>query len=358
MKKIFFIVMLTICCSIANSQDMDTNPPFHPYILKGDWMVGGNLGWQTSQLKGLSTSKENVLAIAPDYGYFITNRLAAGIRLSYAKYDQPNASTSGDYSSFEASPYLRYYFLPVTSKTNILADVSYGFGSEGGNNKDNFNYFGVEAGPSFFLNNNTGLEVLGMYRSWAGDSYPDRQSEFGIRAGFQSNLRCHGPSGWSPQIGKGDWLAGGDIWYSSSSLSGVSNSRNTYFSADPELGYFFGSGLAGGFKLNFSSSKMQTVSGAFTNFSAEPFIRYYALPQRNRINVFGEFGYGFGSEGRGNKDTYNFWEAIGGPAFFFSPYTSLEAGLTYRSNGGDAYPVKYNQFGINLSYQVHLGGKY
>ncbi|HUP13595.1 MAG TPA: outer membrane beta-barrel protein, partial [Niastella sp.] len=333
-------------------------PFFNPRIFKGDWMAGGTEAWLTGQYKGMSNSKVNSLTISPDYGYFITNRLAGGLRLSYTKYDQPNQSTSNNYSEFQLAPYLRYYFLPATNKTNILGDISYGFGSEGAGNKESFNYFGVMAGPSFFLNQNTGLEVLGMYKTWGGDAYPDRENEFGLWVGFQNHLRCHERSSWTPQVGKGDWLAGGDLWYSSSSLSGVSNSRTNYFTADPELGYFFRTGLAGGLKLGYSSTKVQSANDAYTNFSAEPFFRYYLLPEKNHVNLFGELGYGFGSEGQGTKESYNFWEVKAGPAFFLSPHTSLGAALNYRSYGGDGYSTKYNQFGISVEYQVHLGGKF
>jgi len=353
MKKIFFVAVLAITAGFANSQDNKNYS--NPFINKGDWMIGGTESWYTSQYKGNTNSKANTFSLSPDYGYLFTNKLAGGLRLNYTSYSQPNVTNSSTFTNFQVAPYLRYYFLPEGSKTNILGDVSYGFGSEGGSKKLSYNYFGVMAGPEFFLNQNTGLQVLGTYKTWGGDAYTHRENEFGLWAGFQNHYRCHNQPSWSPVMGKGDWLAGGDLWLSFSKESGISNSNTTYFATTPDLGYFFCDHFVGGLRLNYNSTKVQSSSDAFVNFYAEPFARYYFLPKADKTNIFGDFGYAFGSTGQTTKKSYNFWQISAGPSFFLSPNTSLDAGLIYQSYGGDAYSTHYNSWGIGATYQVHLG---
>lgn len=159
------------------------------------------------------------------------------------------------------------------------------------------------------------------------------------------------------QVNKGQWLAGGHISFASSKYGDDDNSKNTHFEISPDAGYFFINQLAGGLRLSYISDKDKGDDEATTMFSAAPFVRYYFLPADKKVNIFGDASYGFGSAGNGDKESFNYWSIMAGPAVFLSPNTALELTVGYKSFGGDAYgDDRWKQFGVNIGFQVHLGG--
>jgi hypothetical protein len=166
----------------------------------------------------------------------------------------------------------------------------------------------------------------------------------------------------SAQINQGQWMVGGDANLSSSKTEDSDDdSRVTDFSINPNVGYFFIDNLAGGLRLSFNSSKTKGADEAFTSFAGAPFLRYYFLPAAQKVNIFAEASYGFGSTDvsltTDDKESFNFWSLQAGPAIFLNEHAALEFGVFYNSTGGDLYggELRNNTFGINVGFQIHLG---
>jgi hypothetical protein len=175
MKKTVFTLLMVIAGITSFAQ-----------IYKGQFMVGGN-GTLTSSKYNGSDESTTLIQFNPNVGYFFINNFAGGLRLNLSSIKEENDDA---FTEFAVSPFLRYYFLPATNKTNIFADVSYGVGSTGSNDKESFNQFSIMAGPAIFLTPNVALEFALGYTSQGGDAIGDeRFNTFGlIMAGFQIHL--------------------------------------------------------------------------------------------------------------------------------------------------------------------------
>jgi hypothetical protein len=159
------------------------------------------------------------------------------------------------------------------------------------------------------------------------------------------------------QVNKGQWLVGGNANFESGKFGDLDGSKYTSFTFSPNAGYFFINNLAGGMRLSLQSTKFKSEENASSSFLFAPFARYYFLPATNKVNVFGDASYGFGSMKDGESESFNQFAIAAGPAVFLSPNTALEFTLQYASAGGDAYggDDRLNKFGFNVGFQVHLG---
>lgn len=184
MKKVLFAALLIGSVTTVFAQGN---------INKGNWMVGGNAGFDAQSHGDDDDNKMTSFNISPNAGYFFINNLAGGLRLNLesSKVKSDEDATTG----FSVAPFLRYYFLPSTQKVNIFADGSYGIGSvNSGDDGVSFNQFGIMAGPAVFLTPNTALEFGLYYKSVGGDlieaGFGDdkRTNNFGINIGFQIHL--------------------------------------------------------------------------------------------------------------------------------------------------------------------------
>lgn len=175
MKKVLFsFVLLTLSFSAFTQ------------INKGQWLVGGSAGFESTKYGDVDESKYTTFNISPNAGYFFIDNLAGGARVSFSSFKEKGEDAS---SSFLFAPFARYYFLPAAQKVNIFADASYGFGSMKDGESDGFNQFAIAAGPAVFLSPNTALEFTLQYRSAGGDAYgDDRLNTFGVNVGFQVHL--------------------------------------------------------------------------------------------------------------------------------------------------------------------------
>lgn len=177
MKKVFIAALLLIVAHAGFSQ-----------IYKGQWLVGGNGGFETGKFGDSDASKYTSFTFSPNAGYFFINNFAGGVRLSLesTKFKNEDDATS----SFLFAPFVRYYFLPAAEKVNIFADAGFGVGSIKSGKSESFNQYSIMAGPAVFLSPNTALEFALQYRSMGGDAFggDDRQSAFGLNIGFQVHL--------------------------------------------------------------------------------------------------------------------------------------------------------------------------
>lgn len=158
------------------------------------------------------------------------------------------------------------------------------------------------------------------------------------------------------QINKGQWLVGGSASASFSKQGSNDDSKVTSVSVSPDAGYFFINNFAGGARVSFTSVKVKSAEDASTSFLFAPFVRYYFLPAAQKVNLFADASYGFGTAKNGNSESFNQFSIAAGPAVFLSPNTALEFTLQYSSAGGDAIgDDRMNNFGLNVGFQIHLG---
>lgn len=150
-------------------------------------------------------------------------------------------------------------------------------------------------------------------------------------------------------------MVGGNLAFASSKYENVKGTT-TMFLLTPDAGYFFINNLAGGLRVYFTSTKKSDNGDAETMFLGAPFLRYYFLPAAQKVNVFLDASYGFGSAGAGDKKEVNQYAFTAGPAIFITPNTALEFGISYSSQGGDAIgDNRLNTVGVNVGFQIHLG---
>jgi hypothetical protein len=159
------------------------------------------------------------------------------------------------------------------------------------------------------------------------------------------------------QINQGQWLVGGNINFTSSKFGDGEDDKVTSFNVSPNVGYFFIDKLAAGLRLGFDTRKVKSADDGTTDFSLAPFVRYYLLDAMQKVNVFADGSYGFGKYGTSDKESYNFFQIMAGPAVFLTPHTALELAVFYKSEGGDLYgdDDRFNHFGVNIGFQIHLG---
>src|SRR5262245_31900026 len=100
------------------------------------------------------------------------------------------------------------------------------------------------------------------------------------------------------QVDQGQWMVGGSAGFDHASQG---DNKMTTISLAPNLGYFVINQLAVGLRPEFSyhKTKTKTITGTATSSSTDwslaPFVRYYFMPSGEKINVFGDASYGFGS---------------------------------------------------------------
>jgi hypothetical protein len=202
------------------------------------------------------------------------------------------------------------------------------------------------------------------------------------------------------QINKDQWLAGGNGSYTSSSQKNSSDfamlkSKSATFDVSADGGYFifnqFCAGVRG--EVNYTSDNLQEVYGSptgngsvmYTGISSDtrttiwivgPFVRYYLLKPKSKINVLADVNYLYGhsiaksssatvvTDQNGNfpqvsvatnktsSNTSSFvFEA--GPVWFINPKVSLELTGGYvitRYTRG----YQSNAFAVGLGIHVHL----
>jgi hypothetical protein len=134
-------------------------------VNSGAWMLGGSLGFNSIKYDGADEAN-TAFNISPNFGYYVINDLAIGVRLSF--YNESYGDESD--SQFGAGPWARYYIV----KSPVFAQAGIDFGSTG---LDLFSLLADEgsstihfgAGYSWFLNNSVAIEPLLQYSIYSAD---------------------------------------------------------------------------------------------------------------------------------------------------------------------------------------------
>jgi len=160
------------------------------------------------------------------------------------------------------------------------------------------------------------------------------------------------------QISKGNWLVGGNATFSrlqNSSTASV-QFKQTNFEIRPLLGYFLKDKFAIGLdpSLTFGSNNIANTSTVIT---VGPFFRYYFLDTDNRVNLFAETGYDYGSiigKGQGKGQHLNTVSFSGGPVIYFNTSVGLEFIITYATTKVAGFSGNNNKVQFGIGFQIHL----
>jgi opacity protein-like surface antigen len=155
------------------------------------------------------------------------------------------------------------------------------------------------------------------------------------------------------QTGKGGWLLGGNLSFSSISQSSDGGSgTSTVFQLTPKVGVFVINNLA----VILNTSYTSVGSGSFSDhtLSIGPAARYY-FKGSEMVKFFAGAGISFGSA-TGEKSTAYQFEA--GPAFFITPSVALELNINYENakykDNQYNNTITQSQFGIGIGFMIYL----
>ncbi|MEO7313355.1 MAG: outer membrane beta-barrel protein [Chitinophagaceae bacterium] len=143
---------------------------------KGDWMVGGNIGFRTNK-------NNSNFSFSPNAGYFFADRFVAGAALqtSFEKTGDIKSSTVG------LGPFARYYFLNGNFKPFAVTQVNYLVAATRYNGtKTTTNGYGwlLGAGAAAFISQDVAFEGVAGY-NYSQFSSASSNTGFSLNFGFQ-----------------------------------------------------------------------------------------------------------------------------------------------------------------------------
>jgi hypothetical protein len=208
MKKLSFVFVLVIAVSAVfeQAQSQELPNPAKTHITKGKFFVGGSsrLDFIAGNLKHTNSDfpdEERITSIItfnfqPRAGYYFINNLVTGLfidmGLTSQKEKVDTVEYRGNYISFTAGPFARYYF-PVTDKLIpfVEGQVGFGFSSSNYKSSDDNNIFEskgdvftlrVGGGATYFFNDKVGADLFIGYEH---HSYKDN---YETGSGGDSNI--------------------------------------------------------------------------------------------------------------------------------------------------------------------------
>ncbi len=158
-------------------------------IVKNNWLVGGQLSFDHTKTKVEEIERTNtVIQGKPQAGYFILDKLAAGIQFDLIR-SSSKSNTKSVATTFGIGPFVRYYFLPSEKRVNIVTDARAAFYVTSNSqtvSNSKFTSYSCSAGPVVFLNSSVAIELLMGY---TGYTEPN-STQHGIRTslGIQVHL--------------------------------------------------------------------------------------------------------------------------------------------------------------------------
>ena len=178
-KNTFLLCLLLLCMQVASAQ-----------LTKGNWLVGGNASFSSTKFASDATSKSTYtnLRLSPNVGYFLSDRLATGLRISFSRETQDvTGSSIFNQTNIDLGPFARYYFLPTEQQLNILFDASYQYGKNKSADIARSTLM-FNAGPVFYFNSSVGLEFLAGYSIEKYQNFSGSNTTFSLSIGFQIHL--------------------------------------------------------------------------------------------------------------------------------------------------------------------------
>jgi outer membrane protein len=203
MKKQYIILMLLcICSSILFAQ-----------VEKGKWYLAANsnLGLDIGKTKYESSNgvnseyKYTEFNFSPSAGYFVIDKLAAGLFIDYEYYkdiDQDDNDTWKE-NSFIIGPFAKYYIIEYKKLWPYVGvGVGFGSGKSESNGEEYEKYkmstFRIGGGATYFLNDNVGFDLFLGY-NYDVDKYEN--SEAGKKSSSSSGTSDYIYSAFKMSIG-------------------------------------------------------------------------------------------------------------------------------------------------------------
>lgn len=195
MRK-FALVSILVCAgfsAFAQQEEKKAEPTD-----KGHYIVDGSVSFAFNTAKSeyaVSESKSDafVFWLSPKAAYFVVDRLAVGMKISFnytdGEYtDNDGSKSSSNSTGVSAGPFLRYYLA-----NGIFGEASVGFGttkSTSGDYESRNNSFGYELGVGYaiFLNQHISVEPMFSYKHFRSKneelSVENTNGGFSLGAGF------------------------------------------------------------------------------------------------------------------------------------------------------------------------------
>lgn len=183
MKKISILTLFILFVNIAvNCQ-----------ITKGNWLAGGSGTFSHSKAT-FSTGGEYIstnIDISPRFGYFVADRFAIGLYGNYTWGLNKSNNIKASYSNYGIGPFIRYYFLSVENKVNLLVETNGSYNEQTNNQlktKSGFFSYNALAGPVIFLNSSVGVEFLLGYKGYKETKTETKNNGVYFSIGIQYHL--------------------------------------------------------------------------------------------------------------------------------------------------------------------------
>ncbi len=161
-------------------------------ITKGNWLVGGSGSFSHDKVKFANGETITTqIELHPRIGYFATDRFATGLLGNYGLVLTNLNNTKATYADYGIGPFVRYYFLPIENRTNLLIDASSAYNGRGNSITSNipgFITYNFSAGPVIFLNSSVGLELLLGYKGYKELKNEARSNGINFSIGIQIHL--------------------------------------------------------------------------------------------------------------------------------------------------------------------------
>ncbi|WP_300977784.1 hypothetical protein [Flavobacterium sp.] len=158
------------------------------------------------------------------------------------------------------------------------------------------------------------------------------------------------------QITKGNWMVGGDAFFSSATnkdANGSVEQSSTQLLFRPNLGYFFIDRLVGGLGTSFGFSRINGENNPNEGINLRPFLRYYFLKPENRINVLLEANYSYSKYFK-TADFNTGYSLKSGPVIYFNSSVGLELVVKYEHFYYSIDSRTADNFQVGLGLQIHL----
>lgn len=167
MKKIILSVAALVAFGFASAQDTNSEG-----FSKGDLFVTGSFGYNTFNDKN-AQEEQTRFEIAPQLGYFATEKIAIGARLGYFNATSsemtmmiPQTQITSETSGFIVGAFGRYYFTPA-AKFSLFSQLGFNYISStstvnlpnSGEFKNNGFEIGAGLGLNYFVSSNFSLEA-------------------------------------------------------------------------------------------------------------------------------------------------------------------------------------------------------
>lgn len=178
MKKITLLTLLCFLTFICYSQ-----------ITKDNWLIGGAASFRSSKYdNGGVSSKQTIIQLSGDVGYFIIDKFATGLKLGYSRIETNNPLNISN--TYEIGPFVRYYFLPPGKYVNIFSELSYQYGLMKTNQgvKQNSNNFSGVLGCAAFFNRSVAIEFTVGYSSYLYNNNTGKVNSLIAGVGFHFHL--------------------------------------------------------------------------------------------------------------------------------------------------------------------------